>query len=84
MIAGLPRQPDVRVFVVGAAPGKTKQAMLHIHGGGFVSGHASGAAPNMQEFVTQFGYVAITGSIHLAAGRQPLWLVLVARTTCGI
>jgi acetyl esterase/lipase len=66
MIPGLPGQPDVRVFVVGAAPGQRKPAMVNIHGGGFIAGRGGDAAPNMQKVAPQFDCVAKTVDYRLA------------------
>lgn len=65
-VSGLPGQPDVRVFIVGAAPGKLKPAMLHVHGGGYITGHAGDAVPNMQKAATRFGCVAMSVDYRLA------------------
>ena len=44
--------PNVRVFVMGASAGASKPAVLHIHGGGYVSGRAALGHRALQELLS--------------------------------
>ena len=65
-IPGPKGAPDVVVYVVGATPGAHKPAVLHIHGGGFVSGSAFDSRRDMQDLVVDHDCVAVTVEYRLA------------------
>ena len=66
MIPGPAGSPDVRVYVVGASPGATKPAVLHIHGGGYVAGSASSERRNIQELSASLDCVVVSVDYRLA------------------
>ncbi len=49
MIPGAAGAPQVKVYVCGDAPGASKPAVLHIHGGGYVLGSALSSRHDIQE-----------------------------------
>ena len=65
-IAG--RGGDVTVFVVnaGGPAGETRPAILHTHGGGFVSGLAEISVRAMQDLCAELGCVAVSVEYRLA------------------
>jgi acetyl esterase/lipase len=66
-IPGAKGAPDVRVFVINAAPtGAGKPAILHIHGGGFITGRASDAVPALQRVAREHDCVIVTVDYRLA------------------
>ncbi len=58
--------PNVVVYIVGAARGMSKPAVLHFHGGGYISGSAADNRREMQELVLNHHCVAITVEYRLA------------------
>ena len=68
VVPGLPGEPDVRVYVINAAPGDEaeKPAILHIHGGGFVMRDAKSAIQHLQELALQLDCVIVTVDYRLA------------------
>jgi acetyl esterase/lipase len=66
MIPGPPGAPEVRVYVVGAAPGGAKPAVLHIHGGGYVVGSAGEAKRDIQEISLTHDCVVVSVDYRLA------------------
>jgi acetyl esterase/lipase len=59
-------QPGVRVYVINAAGRKGRPAILHTHGGGFVSGEARGSIRPMQQLARELDCVVITVDYRLA------------------
>ena len=59
-IPGPKGAPDVVVYVSGAVQGMSKPAVLHMHGGGYVSGSAADNRREMQELVRNHDCVAVT------------------------
>ncbi len=66
MIPGPRGAPQVRVYLAGNTPGAAKPAILHIHGGGYVTGTARGARAEIQRLVTAHNCVAVTVDYRLA------------------
>ena len=65
-IPGPKGAPDVVIYVVGASEGASKPAILHMHGGGYVSGSAYDSRRDMQELVVDHDCVATTVEYRLA------------------
>jgi acetyl esterase/lipase len=66
MIPGPTGSPEVRVLVVGASPGATKPAVLHIHGGGYVAGSASAEKRNIQDISIAHDCIVVSVDYRLA------------------
>ena len=59
--------PDVPVELIGAAPkGQRRPAILHIHGGGFVSGRARNLTAFCQQLASEFDCVVVNVDYRLA------------------
>lgn len=59
--------PDVRVELIGAKPsGPARPAILHIHGGGFVSGRARNLTAFCQQLASEFDCVVVNVDYRLA------------------
>lgn len=65
-IAGRPGAPDVTVYAINAAPGGSRPAILHIHGGGFMGGSARYVVRDCQELALAQGAVVVTVEYRLA------------------
>jgi len=67
-IAGREGYPDVAVQVIGAAPGGPvlRPAILHIHGGGMVSGRAQNLTAFCQTVAAEFGCVVVNVDYRLS------------------
>ena len=65
-IPGPTGAPVVRVYVVGNSPGASKPAVLHMHGGGYVIGSASGSRRDIQNLSTALDCVAVSVEYRLA------------------
>jgi acetyl esterase/lipase len=66
VIPGSAGAPDVRVYVVGATPGASKPAVLHIHGGGYIAGTAGAETRNIQELSIAHDCVVVSVDYRLA------------------
>jgi acetyl esterase/lipase len=66
LIPGAAGAPDVRVYIVGATPGASKPAVLHIHGGGYVTGSAIAERRNIQELSIAHDCVVVSVDYRLA------------------
>ncbi len=66
MIPGHRGAPKVRVYVTGNAPGASKPAVLHMHGGGYVSGAASFERRAMQQLALDHDCVVVSVDYRLA------------------
>lgn len=66
MIPGAAGAPQVKVYVTGDAPGASKPAVLHIHGGGYILGSARDSRGMIQEIATTHDCVAVTVEYRLA------------------
>ncbi len=66
MIPGPTGAPQVKVYVCGDAPGASKPAVLHIHGGGYILGSALSSRHDIQELATAHNCVAVTVEYRLA------------------
>ena len=66
IIPGTKGAPDVIVYVTGAIRGAAKPAVLHMHGGGYVSGSALDSRRDMQELAMDHDCVAVTVEYRLA------------------
>lgn len=58
--------PEVTVYVVNARPGGSRPAIVHMHGGGFVTGSAKGEVAGLQELAAQLDCVIVTVEYRLA------------------
>jgi acetyl esterase/lipase len=65
-IPGAEGAPEVKVYVINAEAGKSKPAMLHIHGGGFILGTASASVAEMQALALKHDCVVVTVDYRLA------------------
>lgn len=66
MIPGPAGAPDVRVYIVGAEPGASKPAVLHMHGGGYVAGTAGMQKRDFQEIAVAHDCVVVSVDYRLA------------------
>lgn len=67
LIPGLGSQPPVSIQVVGqTSDGQPRPAVLHIHGGGFISGKAQNLTPFCQELAARFDCVVINVGYRLS------------------
>ena len=66
MIPGPAGAPQVKVYVCGDAPGASKPAVLHIHGGGYVIGSALSSRHDIQDLAIAHNCVAVTVEYRLA------------------
>jgi len=57
---------ELAVYVVNARAGTTRPAILHMHGGGFVSGAASFDVGNLQDLAASLDCVCVTVDYRLA------------------
>ncbi len=65
-VTGLRGNPQVVIHVINAQPGKMRPAVLHTHGGGFVTGSAEQSVPDLQDLSVNLGCVAVTVEYRLA------------------
>ncbi|MBN8816251.1 MAG: alpha/beta hydrolase [Sphingomonas sp.] len=65
-IPGRRGDPDVAIQVIGAKPGVTRPAMLHIHGGGMISGRAQNMTAFCQTIAAEFDCVVVNVDYRLA------------------
>lgn len=66
-IPGARGAPDVRVFVINAAPvDRLRPAILHMHGGGFVVGTAASSISTLQQIASEHDCVIVTVDYRLA------------------
>jgi acetyl esterase/lipase len=65
-IAGAPGAPEVTVYVINAAEGESRPAILHIHGGGFMGGSARYVVRDCQELALAHDAVVVTVEYRLA------------------
>jgi acetyl esterase/lipase len=66
MVPGPKGAPDVRVYVINAVAGASRPAILHMHGGGFISGTAAGFLHDVQELAATLDCVIVTVDYRLA------------------
>ena len=67
LIPGAAKAADVRVLVINAAAdGRQRPAILHIHGGGFVSGRAVDAIPALQRIAREHECTVVSVDYRLA------------------
>ena len=66
LVPGFDGDPNVPVYVIGAEPGGTKPAVLHIHGGGFIAGSARGILRFTQHIAATCGCVVVAPEYRLA------------------
>lgn len=65
-IAGLGKAPDVAIYVVNARPGTSRPAILHTHGGGFITGSPSGDLINLQTIAQALDAIIVSVDYRLA------------------
>jgi acetyl esterase/lipase len=65
-IPGVMGQPAVTIFVINTDPAKRRPAILHTHGGGFVTGKAILSVRSLQELCRDLDCCAITVDYRLA------------------
>lgn len=59
-------QPDVAIYVINAKPGASRPAILHTHGGGFVTGTADQSVRDLQELCAKLDCAAVSVDYRLA------------------
>jgi acetyl esterase/lipase len=65
-IPGVKGQPDVIAYLINSSPGQNLPGILHMHGGGFVTGTARSAIPILQALAKDLGCVVVTVEYRLA------------------
>lgn len=65
-IPGPKGAPDVTIFVINAKPGTRRPAILHTHGGGFVTGAAGVGVRELQELTAALDCCVVTVDYRLA------------------
>jgi acetyl esterase/lipase len=65
-ISGRAGEPDVTVYVINARPGAGRPAILHVHGGGYISGTARGNIRRLQKLALALDCVIVTVDFRLA------------------
>lgn len=58
--------PDVTIHVVNARPGTRRPAVLHTHGGGYVTGSAASSVRGLQDLCKELDCVAVSVEYRLA------------------
>lgn len=66
VISGLPGHPGVHIFVVNADKSKSRPALLHLHGGGFVMGSAEMDLPRLARIAARLDIVVVSVEYRLA------------------
>ncbi|PLK26436.1 alpha/beta hydrolase [Novosphingobium sp. TH158] len=66
LIPGGKSQPDVVVFVINARAGTSRPAILHTHGGGYVTGSAESSVRQLQQLCARLDCVAVSVEYRLA------------------
>ncbi|MCB2076814.1 MAG: alpha/beta hydrolase [Novosphingobium sp.] len=66
IIPGGKGQPDVELYVVNSRPGERRPAILHTHGGGFVSGSAKASTSMLQDLCRELDCMAVSVEYRLA------------------
>lgn len=66
LIAGFNGAPEVCVYVVGAQPGASRPAILHMHGGGYIIGNAYMSLPRFQQMARDNNCVVVSIEYRLA------------------
>lgn len=59
-------EPEVGIYVINARPGARRPAIVHMHGGGFVTGRAKESVPGLQALCAELGIMAVTVDYRLA------------------
>ena len=65
-VPGSAGEPDVEVYVINAKPGASRPGILHVHGGGYVTGSASASVRPLQEVAAALDCCAVTVEYRLA------------------
>jgi acetyl esterase/lipase len=65
-VSGPKGAPDVQVYVINAVAGMSRPAILHTHGGGYVSGAAANSLHDLQELAVALDCVIVTVDYRLA------------------
>lgn len=65
-IPGLKGSPEIHVYLCGDSPGASKPAVLHIHGGGYITGTASASRRDLQQLVLDHECVTLSVDYRLA------------------
>lgn len=65
-VPGLPGQPAVTVYVINARPGRPRPAIVHTHGGGYISGRARYFVGEMQRLARALDCTIVTVDYRLA------------------
>ena len=58
--------PDVAIYVINAKAGTSRPAILHTHGGGYITGSAETSVRQMQELAVKLDCVIVTVEYRLA------------------
>ncbi len=62
----VPNQPNVTIHVINAISGAARGGILHMHGGGFITGSAESRVPDLQRLAAKIGGAIVTVSYRLA------------------
>lgn len=65
-VPGLPGNPDVTVYVVNSSPGARRPAILHTHGGGYVTGAAGDGLADLQKLSAELDCTIVSADYRLA------------------
>jgi acetyl esterase/lipase len=66
LVPGMAGNPPVTVYVINSTPGAKRPAILHTHGGGFVSGSASDMLADLQRLALELNCTIVTVDYRLA------------------
>jgi acetyl esterase/lipase len=58
--------PDVAIYIINAKPGTNRPAILHTHGGGYVTGSAESSINGLQQLCKALDCVAVSVEYRLA------------------
>jgi acetyl esterase/lipase len=67
-VSGPGGAPDIRILVIHAATGASRPAILHVHGGGYISGAARDSIRTLQEMALALDCVIVSVDYRLAPG----------------
>lgn len=66
VVKGLAGRPDVVVYIINAQPGQHRPAILHTHGGGYITGGAAASIGTLQPTAAALDCVIVTVEYRLA------------------
>jgi acetyl esterase/lipase len=66
VIPGMAGHPDIEIYVINLDSSKRRPAILHMHGGGYVTGSAKSMVPDLQDICRSLDCTAVTVEYRLA------------------